>query len=482
VIFPALSVLLVGIIIPLIPYTIMTLFIGETDTIIALSSGQGPSAISVIRLSGKDSLSIAKKFLKTSKGNPISLKDRMATLLSIKDSNKTIDKSVVTYFKAPKTFTGEDMVEISAHGSPFIVRKVMDLALKNGARTARPGEFSMRAFLNDKMDLAQAEGLCDLISSKSHSAHKAAMNLLEGKLSAEFQNIRKRIVDLLTDIEARLNDTDEDISSVNKKNLISKLKTLQKQIEHLTKTYGLNRQIKEGIRIAIVGAPNSGKSSLLNRLLGVSRAIVSPKPGTTRDTIEETFDIADTSFIITDTAGIRSHALDGAEIEGMKRTYQAVRNSDMILLMVDSSKSPGKYYKTILNTITELDKRYILVLNKYDIKSRKNTLNRKKDSLTVSCKTGIGISALKKKVLSVAKKFYNTENSCLLTSARQYDSLERAKKEINSVMDILKRNDFETEIVSFHLQTALNELEEILGETTSQDILDSVFSKFCYGK
>lgn len=441
------------------------------DTISAISTPVGKGAIFVLRISGVKSLQIAKKLTKNAKFQP-----NKAYLLPIKNGKDILDRAVVTYFKAPKSFTGEDVVEFSCHGSSYIKRRLLELALELGASPAKAGEFSMRAFLNGKMDLPQVQGLADLIASNNKAGHQAGMNLMEGKISDRFVEIKNTLADTLAEIEARIDDIDEEMPLIDTKVHKKNIKQTIEKIKNLSDTFSTGRYIKDGIKTAIVGAPNSGKSSLLNALMGFDRAIVSDISGTTRDTIEEIIDINGYNLILTDTAGIRKHALDPAEKEGIKRSNKAIAKSDIVLFVLDASKPLSKSVKPFLQDIENSGKKIIVVLNKSDLK-----VKSKIKGIKISCKNGVGIKPLKNKIVKTLIK-EPSKNDVIITSARHYESLLKANEELYAIQEILDGRIIRLELLAEHIRGALKQLAEIVGEVVSEDILDIIFSKFCVGK
>ena len=441
------------------------------DTISAISTPAGSGATFVLRISGGKSLQIAKKLTSNKTFTP-----NKAFVLPIKDGRDILDRAVITYFKNPKSFTGEDVVEFSCHGSSYIKRRLLELALELGARPAKEGEFSMRAFLNGKMDLARVQGLADLIASSNKAGHKAGMNLMEGKISDKFVEIKNALKDTLAEIEARIDDIDEEMplidTKVHKKSLTKTISTIQK----LTDSFSTGKYIKEGIKTAIVGSPNSGKSSLLNALMGFDRAIVSEVSGTTRDTIEEIINVDGYNLILTDTAGIRKHALDPAEKEGIKRSNRAIAKSDLVLFVQDASKPVSRAVKPFLQDILKSGKNVIVVLNKADLTTKNNL-----KGIKISCKNGKGIKVLKNKILqTVIKK--PVGGDVIITSARHYESLLKAREELYAAEELLGGRIIRLELFAEHIRGALSHLAEIVGEVVSDDILDIIFSKFCVGK
>jgi len=448
------------------------------DTIVAPATGPD-GAIGIIRASGSNVFEICKKIFIPFKAfeNPT---PNNAYFLKIVDENNTIiDKVIVLLYLAPKSFTGENMVEIFAHNSPFIIKKTIQLFLKNGARIATKGEFSFRAYINGKIDLVQAEAINELIKAETEKQHLIAINQLEGKLSSKLNSIKQKIIDILSEIEVRIDDSYEEMEELDEKKYIDKIDNLIKEIEKLKDTYHNARFIKNGINVSIVGTPNSGKSSLLNSILGYERAITSEIPGTTRDTIEESTIIDGIKFIFIDTAGIREKTGDKLEEEGIKRTINSIKKADIIIFLKDISISENPdedliYKKIIENKKT--DSKLIEVYSKSDLKPARKIDEK---TLKISSKTGENIDKLIQMLSKIKEKISDDIYDEIIVSERHYKSLDECIKELS---EIKKLNINEYEIVAEYLRGALLALEEILGKTTPEDILKTIFSNFCVGK
>ena len=437
------------------------------DTIAAFATAPSSGAVALLRISGP----CVKAALHKLTGK--NFEPRRATLAQIYDGEEILDSAIVTFYAAPKSYTGEDIAEITLHASLYIKARVLQILADTGVRPAKPGEFSMRAFLAGKMDLAQAQGVADIIASKNKAAHKAAMNILDGKLSAKFKNIRMRLADLLAQIEVRIDDTDEEIPQLNVKAAAKELDEIINQTQTLADTFAAGRLVKDGIKTAIVGLPNSGKSSLLNILLGFERAIVSPEPGTTRDTIEADFEVNGQRIILTDTAGIREHSLDPAEKQGMQRTRDAAKAADIVIFVKDKGLSSAQ--TALWEEIKKEGKKIIPVTNKADLLPQ--NFERGGDIL-ISCLSGIGIEELKNKIVETAGAAALGEDEIIITSAVHYEALASAARELGLARGNINR----LEISAEHLRRALTHLKELIGEVNAEDILDIVFSKFCVGK
>ena len=435
------------------------------DTIAAFATSSASGAVALLRLSGPLSFAILQSL--TNKKN---FEPRKATLVNIYDEDTILDKALALYFKAPASYTGQDIVEITLHASPYIKTRVLQNCFKLGARMAKPGEFTMRAYLNGKMDLAQAQGVADIIASKNKAAHKAAMNTLEGKLSSRLQEIKTDLMDLLAQVEVRLDDTDGEMQDLPKEYIEQILSKAQNNITKLAQTFSNGKFVKEGIKTAIIGVPNSGKSSLLNALLGFDRAIVSEQSGTTRDTLEAEISIDGFNLILTDTAGIREHALDAAEIEGMLRSHKAAAQADIIIFVRAPQKT--ELEENLFKQMQQTGKKIIEVHNKEDLFKGEVKKN------AISCKTGQGLEDLKKEIIKTIGLADLNQDEVIITSALHYQALKKASEELNFALE----KSAELDLMAAHLRWALESLQGLIGIFTPEDVLDIIFSKFCVGK
>ena len=448
-----------------------------TDTITALATPPGAGALAVIRISGPAAFSAAASFL-----SPVPRGHAAARLLSIMDGGALVDRAVVIFFRAPASYTGEDTVEITCHGSPYIIRTILNLAVRNGARPAEPGEFTLRAFLNGKMDLAQAEAVGELIAAGSAAAHRAAITQAEGGLSAEVLGIRTILLGLLAEIEARLDDSYEEVPALEARAFARRAAAALKKTLSLASGFEAGRGIREGIKVVIAGAPNSGKSSLLNALLGYDRAMVSPRAGTTRDTLEAALDIDGFSVLFTDTAGLNARAASPLEREGIKRAEKAIALADILVLVKDASigETPGdRLAEKETARLAVKGARLVHVFNKTDlpIKSR-----RPGGALLVSAKTGKGLAGLKTALVAEQKKVFRDGAQAVVTSARHFSALSAAAAELRSLDAAMKGTPPPLELAAEHLRGALGALASLLGETTPEEVLGRIFRDFCVGK
>ena len=444
-------------------------------TICALATGNG-GAVALVRLSGPEALSILRRV--TGREKPF--EPRRQTFCTLYDGKDVLDKALVTYFQAPYSFTGEDVVEFALHASPYIKGRLLEIVCALGAVPAQRGEFSQRAFLNGKMDLVEAQGLCDLIASGNKASHKLAMDALGGRLSTCLNEIKDKLSTLLAQIEVRLDDVDEEMTPLSEEFISSQITAVVTQIQKLADTFSVGKFIKDGIKVALIGAPNSGKSSLLNALVGFDRAIVADTSGTTRDTVEEMLEINGQKIILTDTAGIRSHAMDPAEQEGMRRSLRAMKDADMIVLVLDSTRPLTDEEKTLWADVQAQNKRFLVVQNKVDAARRRCPLEGATKALDISCKTGEGLTELKKFLTQETAQSVAADG-LIISNLRHYESLLRAQTELDAALIQLqaKRGG---EIYAEHIRAALLHLKDLIGEVTPDDVLGIIFSTFCMGK
>jgi tRNA modification GTPase len=455
------------------------------DTICSISTSQGIGALALLRVSGKDTFEIAAKLFKT----PDEFKALPANYvkqLDIYEQDVLIDQTMVVKYVTPKSYTGEDMVEITCHGSKYIQKKIVELLLQNGSRLAKAGEFSMRAFLNGKLDLPQAEAVADLIDSQSEIAHKLAINQLKGNFSNRIKTLRTQFVELAALMELELDFSEENVEFADRTQLKNLLIMLKDEVTQLTESFKLGNVLKTGIPVAIIGKPNVGKSTLLNCLLNDERAIVSHIPGTTRDTVEDNFTINGTNFRFIDTAGIR---LTDDEIEtfGIERTFKAIDKADIILYMIDISEtSLEEVEKEMLfleNEIDFLNKKLIIVANKIDQLSelpKHFTEWVEYDIAFISAKRNVNIEEIKE-LLTQHIDRYNIAETTLLTNARHYDIMLKIENEIDKIETGFTQK-LPTDLIVVHINSILNLLGEITGEITTDEILETIFSRFCIGK
>ena len=435
------------------------------DTIAAFATNGG--AVAVLRLSGSLVCPILKKLTKKD------FTPRQATLATIYDGESVLDKALVTYFKGPNSYTGQDVAEISLHAGPYIKSRILELCLAYGARMAGAGEFSQRAFLNGKMDLVEAQGVLDIIAAKNKAAHKAAVNSLEGRLSGKFKQIRQGLTDLLAQVEVRIDDTDGEMQPLPQDSTKNALLKIAKETQNIADTFSSGRLVKEGIKIALCGVTNAGKSSLLNKMLGYNRAIVSSQAGTTRDTVEAPLSMLGFDLVLIDTAGIRLTVTDEAEKEGITRSRQAIEQADVTIFVRDltlkDTAEEDKFFKEVRTKAKNL----ITVFNKAD-----TAHNAAPKGIIISAKTGEGVKELEEAIINTLNLGNISGQDIIITSAVHYKALLAAALELEKASETLA----DLELCAEHLRTALKELKELIGEVSTEDVLDTIFSKFCVGK
>lgn len=452
-----------------------------TDTIVALSTPPGRSGIGVIRLSGQHSLDILRILVSDPMLSP---NPGLASLRQIREptTGELLDKALITFFEAPHSFTGEDTVEFSCHGSPVLLRQILDLILGLDARLAGPGEFTLRAVLNGKLNLVQAEAIRDLINAQTSAAVRQAARQIGGEVSARLQPVKDSLVEVIVVLESSIEFVEEDLPEVAVAHLAGQLTGISDEIEKLSETFREGRLLRDGLRVALVGRPNVGKSSLFNGLLSFERAIVTDIAGTTRDSLTELVSLKGIPVLLTDTAGVRG-SLDKIESLGVMRTRQAIADSDLVVLVLDGSQSLAKEDFDIL---TELkDTTHVIAVNKMDLDSF-SSIEVQEAGLDVpiqniSATNGSGLGSLRDAILAPFATTETKETGLLITDARHFDLLQRARNAINASGSLFGEHASE-ELVLVGLHDALRFLGEITGETTSEDILSQIFATFCIGK
>ena len=447
----------------------------SVDTICALATAPG-GAIGIVRISGNETLEILSRVFTKDLTNA---QPNTIHYGHIKNGEETIDEVLVSVFRAPHSYTGEESAEISCHGSRYILNKVLALLIANGCRQAGPGEFTQRAYLNGKMDLSQAEAVADLIASTNQATHQIAMSQLRGHFSSKLAQLREQLLKLTSLLELELDFSDhEDLEFADRSELMDLTKTIDNHITRLAKSFETGQALKQGIPVAIVGKTNVGKSTLLNRLLKDDRAIVSDVHGTTRDTIEDTIDINGITFRFIDTAGIRQ-TQDEVEQIGITRTYAAIDKARIVLWLIDAEPSTEEINDIIQRTE---NKKLIIIKNKADKADNNsyNLLNR--PFITISAKFGTGIEELEQAIYEAANIPALTENDIIVTNARHYDALVRAHDNIQRVIDGLQMQ-LSGDLLSEDLRQALDTLAEITGgQITPNEVLGNIFKNFCVGK
>ena len=459
----------------------------KNDNILALASPPGIGAISLIRISGPDSISIVDNiFDGIEKIKLADLEENKVQLGYIMDNKRTIDKVLVTVFRNPKSYTGEDLVEISCHGSIFIQESIIQLLLNFDCRVAKPGEFTMRSFLNGKMDLSQAESVADLISSNSEASHKLAMNQMRGGFKSDINDLRTKLVNFASLIELELDFSQEDVEFANLKELNKLLNEISSSLKKLIDSFKTGNVIKNGIPIAIVGEPNTGKSTLLNSLLNEDRAIVSSIAGTTRDTIEDQINLNGVNCRFIDTAGIRSTD-DEIESIGIERTFKKMAESEVIVFMIDYSvldENKINYYVDYLNKIEDKfpNTKLITVLNKNDVKSNISVSDLNKfNPIKISAKNKQNIESLTNEIKIYINNLTSQIDNSTITNSRHYDLLNKTYDEIHKVK-ISISNNISSDLLAIDIKQAIYFLGELTGEISNNEVLGNIFSKFCIGK
>lgn len=467
-----------------------------TDTIVALATPSGAGAVAIIRMSGKDAITIASEVFQSVSGKDISKqKTHTIHLGTIVDGTKIYDQVLVSIFKNPNSYTGEDVIEISCHGSTFIQQQIIQLLLRKGCRMAQAGEFTLRSFLNGKMDLSQAEAVADLISSDNEASHQIAMQQMRGGFSSEIAKLREELLNFASLIELELDFAEEDVEFADRTQFHDLLNRIEFVLKRLIDSFAVGNVIKNGIPVAIVGEPNVGKSTLLNALLNEERAIVSDIAGTTRDTIEDELVIEGIGFRFIDTAGIRE-TKDIVESIGIKKTFEKIEQAQVVLYILDgkwmmeagSLESVKIEIEKIINQFPL--KPLIIVLNKVDKLSKEQLLNftnqltdnsKSTKLIAISAKEKTGIDDLKNQLLSFVNTGALRNNETIVTNTRHYDSLLKALEEIQKVKFGLQSN-LPSDLMAIDIRQALYYFGEITGEVTNDELLGNIFANFCIGK
>jgi len=454
---------------------------GWDDTIVALATPQGLGAIGVIRLSGENAITIAQSLFPSKN---LSIQPSHTVHVGyLKEDGKTLDEVVVTLFKAPASYTGENVVEISGHGSPYVLERILKAFINKGARLAKPGEFTQRAFLNGKLDLTQAEAVADLIASNTEASSRTALKNIRGGFSTVLKDLREQLIKFSALIELELDFSQEDVEFADRKQLFSLIESLQHTTTGLLDSFAIGNVIKNGVQVAIIGKPNAGKSTLLNTLLNENRAIVSAIAGTTRDTIEETLNIDGIIFRLIDTAGIREHTMDEIETIGVGRTYEKAAQADIVLYLYDQSTETGDSLQPVIEWLRSFKKPFILVANKTDIALPKNNVPvvSAGEIILVSAKEGKGIEQLKNQLVRNALAGEVNIESAIVTNTRHFEALQKLDTALSDVRRGLDEQ-IPGDLVALDIRMCLHFLGEITGEITNDDQLDYIFSKFCIGK
>lgn len=454
-----------------------------SDTIAAISTAVSPSGIGIVRMSGEKAVSIAEKVYK-GKNNKKLFNQKSHTIHYgyIKENDNIIDEVLIMLMKAPHTYTGEDTIEINCHGGVYIVKRILELLIKNGARPAEPGEFTKRAFLNGRLDLSQAEAVIDVINSKTDREAKVSIEQLEGNLSEKITKIRKTIISVMADIEATIDYPEYDLEEVTNSKISDILDNVDVLLDELEKSFYNGKILREGISTAIIGKPNAGKSSLLNLILNEERAIVTDIEGTTRDTIEEFISIEGIPLKIIDTAGIRN-ASDEVEKIGVNKAKEIAKKSDIVIAIFDCNKQLTNEDREILELLKE--KNAIILLNKIDLTKNIQIEEIKKYDkpvVEISTKTREGLDKLYKEISDMFKlNEIAVDDEIIVSNERHKTIIIKSKNNLDKARETIK-NNMPIDIISTYLKEIIEELGKITGETVTEDVISEIFSKFCLGK
>ncbi|MEA3317489.1 MAG: tRNA uridine-5-carboxymethylaminomethyl(34) synthesis GTPase MnmE [Bacteroidota bacterium] len=467
----------------------------DSSPICAISTAQGNGAIAVIRISGTGSIEICDKVFFSPKTDKKLINQKANTIHfgTIKDNDKIIDEVVISIFKNPHSFTGEDIVEISCHGSVFIQEQLLQLLIKNGARQATAGEYTMRAFLNGKMDLSQAEAVADLIASTSSTSHKVAMQQMRGGFSNEITKLREQLLNFISLIELELDFSEEDVEFADRKQLTNLLDKIKQLIAKLLKSFELGNVIKNGVPVAIVGHTNVGKSTLLNKLFNEEKAIVSDIAGTTRDSIEDVINIEGITYRFIDTAGIRD-TKDKIESLGIERTYDKINKARIVLLLVDANEDIIEIEKAISRVKNKINnnQKLIVVINKLDLVSKPDKLtiihnilskylDKNDTPIEISAKSGKNINKLISELLNTINIEALNQNEVIVTNIRHFEALNNSAEAIQRASEGLL-NNISGDFLAMDIREVLHYLGEISGQVSTDEVLGNIFSKFCIGK
>ena len=453
------------------------------ETIIALATPTGLGAISVIRISGLNAISITEKLFKSKGNKKLSNQNSHTVHLGhLIKNNHELDEVLVTIFKGPHSYTGENTIEISCHGSTYIQQEIIDLFIENGIRVANPGEFTLRAFINGKMDLNQAEAVADLIASENEGSHKLAMEQMKNGFSNDLKKLRAELLHFSSMIELELDFSQEDVEFAERSEFKKLTVRIQNELEKLIDSFKSGNVLKNGISVAIAGKPNAGKSSLLNTLLNEDKAIVSDIPGTTRDSIEDSLVIDGINFRFTDTAGLRE-TKDIIESKGIEKTKEKINNARVLIYLFDSNDTTFSEIISDLKTFKRKDLSVLLVRNKIDIKNTNQKLItelEKFELIEISANNSESVSLLKKRLVNEIN-ILNPYTDTVISNSRHYEALMKALKAIEEVNVGLK-SDISGDLLSVDIRKSIEHLAEITGEITNDDVLGNIFANFCIGK
>jgi len=456
--------------------------LGWEDTIVALATPPGVGAIGVIRLSGNNAFQIVNELF--------SAKDLLNQLPNtihvgyLSNEGKVLDEVVLSLFRAPRSYTGEDVIEISCHGSPYVQQEIIKTCIEKGARLAKPGEFTQRAFLNGKLDLTQAEAVADLIASNTSASHRSALHNIRGGFSEQLKDLREQLIKFSALIELELDFSQEDVEFADRSALYRLINELSVKVQQLLSSFQLGNVIKNGVSVAIVGKPNAGKSTLLNALLNENRAIVSEIAGTTRDTIEEVINIDCVLFRLIDTAGIRTHTSDIIESIGMEKSLEKIRTADVVLYLFDASTESPADLESRVADFAQNNIKHLLVANKIDVSGEMNFKEKYSQFdhiIFISAKNHKHLEVLKERMVDTVLSGEVQTESTIITNARHYHALQEVNKSLDDIKGGLD-NKLPGDLLALDIRRCLHYLGEITGEITNEDQLDYIFSKFCIGK
>jgi tRNA modification GTPase len=452
---------------------------GWGDTIVAIATAPGIGAIATIRLSGAESFGIIDRLFPSKK-----ISDQKTHTLHVgilESQGKALDEVVIALFKGPKSYTGEDIIEISCHGSIFIQQQILSACIEEGARLARPGEFTQRAFLNGRMDLTQAEAVADLIASNTRASQKNALNNIRGGFSGQLKEMRDQLIQFAALIELELDFATEDVEFADRTKFYELIRHIDSTTTYLLNSFQLGNVIKNGISVAIIGKPNAGKSTLLNTLLNDNRAIVSEIAGTTRDTIEEVMNIQGILFRLIDTAGIRSHSSDVIENIGIEKSLEKMKSADVVLYIFDAKEEHREELQQQISIFQETGINYLLVANKSDMDSISPLELPGEKIYPISAKNKTNIDQLTNALFDITVKGTLEEDSNVVTNIRHFEALQKVKTTVTDIINGLDQQ-LSGDLLALEIRSCLYYLGEITGEITNEDKLDFIFSKFCIGK
>ncbi len=451
------------------------------DTIVAIATPPGVGAIGVIRLSGKDAIAIINQLFPAK--DLLAQKSHTLHVGLIKEDGMALDEVVVSLYKSPKSYTGENVVEISCHGSPYVQQQVLQACIGKGVRLAKPGEFTQRAFLNGKLDLTQAEAVADLISSNTAASQQTALHNIRGGFSSVLKKLREELIQFSALIELELDFSQEDVEFADRKKFNALIESAAYITTNLLQSFQLGNVIKNGVSVAIVGKPNAGKSTLLNTLLNENRAIVSEIAGTTRDTIEEVINIDGILFRLIDTAGIRDDSKDVIELIGIEKSREKIEQSDEVIYIFDVNIETVGELESAVALIKEKNKNYLLVGNKTDVLGEDNAAKKfaGENIVYISAKAQHHINLLKQQLVDkIIKGNLNTENT-IVTNARHYEALQQVQQSLTAIKNGLD-NNIPGDLLALDIRRCLHYISEITGDITNETVLDLIFSQFCIGK